>query len=246
MAEKKPVRPAADAVRSMTEQAARIDKALKNVANSEKAQRKRAQNAAQQLYDDRVNTALEEMDVEHVNKARQGIRVQLLRDAGIENIRQLSALSFRQICDIDGLGEQSAEKIQDTVKQIIDNTKKTLRIRIRMENPGDADDELIQILYALLHGRPIREKCARLYKKHHASVEREIALAQQSGGALGWLFKSRAKKTEISSAAESLQARLQGEFGTKNGLEQWKELEQVSLEECIHVHTQGAINFAWD
>lgn len=87
-----------------------------------------AQQAAQALYDDRIRTALEQMDVEHINRGKQGIRVGLLREGGIENIWQLSQKSFQELSSIDGLGDQSVRKIQDTVKGIVENTKETGRM----------------------------------------------------------------------------------------------------------------------
>ena len=77
--------------------------------------------------------------MEHINRGKLGIRVNLLREQGIETVWQLSRKSFQQLCTIDGLGEQSVRKIQDTVKQILENTKKTARIRIQAENPGEVE-----------------------------------------------------------------------------------------------------------
>ena len=88
-------RPDSGEVKTMMAAASRIDAKLGEVAASEDTQRSHAQNCARALFDDRVRKALEEMDVEHINKARQGIRVSLLRDAGIENVYQLSRLTCR-------------------------------------------------------------------------------------------------------------------------------------------------------
>ena len=122
MAKEKLTRPDPQNTKAMIEVASRIDARLQQIANSEESQRMAAQKAAQALYDATLREALEGMEIEHINKGKQGLRVGLLRSAGVENVYQASQMTFQQICDIDGLGDQSAWKILDTVKQISENT----------------------------------------------------------------------------------------------------------------------------
>ena len=185
MAKEKLTRPDAQDTKRMIEMAARIDRRLKAVLDEEAIQRQAAQQAAQSLYNHRIRETLEDMDIEHINKAKQGIRVSLLRDAGVQNVYQVSRMSFQQICDIDGLGDQSAWKIIDTVKQIVENTKDTIRIRIRVDNPSASDDALIRALYVLIHTRPLRKKCQQVYGANHRAVQNELMLAQQAQSGTG-------------------------------------------------------------
>lgn len=118
MAKEKILRPESAEVKAMIAEATRIDAGLQEMQNSEKAHRSAAQHAAKALYEDRMREVLEDMDIEHINRGKQGIRVNLLRDNGIENIWQLSQMNQKQLGSIDGLGEQTVRKIQDTVKGI--------------------------------------------------------------------------------------------------------------------------------
>ena len=118
MKQEKIIRPDAGTAKAMIDVAMRIDTKLKEVLDSEDLQRRAAQEAARRLYDDRIRKALEEMDVEHINNGKQGIRTSLLRNAGVDNVWQVSSMTYRQICDIEGLGEQSARKILDIVKHM--------------------------------------------------------------------------------------------------------------------------------
>ena len=232
MGKEKILRPDSGTVKAMMETASRIDAKLQQIAASEDPQRRRAQEAAQRLYDDRIREELEAMDVEHINKGKQGIRVGLLRSNGVETVWQTSRLSFQQICDIDGLGEQSALKIRDTVGQIIQNTKDTIRIRIRMENPGQVDDDLIRALHIRIHSRPLREEAKQLYQCNHGQLQQELALAKKSLSGLGWMFKSRTAKQQITAAVESLRTRLEGDFGSGVLPDAWMAVENASSESC--------------
>ena len=196
MAKEKILRPEAAAVKAMIAEATRIDAGLLAMEKTESMQRRAAQQAAQALYDDRIRKTLEEMDVEHINRSKQGIRISLLRDAKIENIWQLSQKSFQHLNAIPGLGERSVRKILDTVKGIVENTKQTIRIRIRMENPDPVDEALIRALYIRIHAPALREAGKVLYKAHHKPLQQELTLARKSTSGFGWLFKSQSAKQD--------------------------------------------------
>ncbi|MBQ3075761.1 MAG: DEAD/DEAH box helicase family protein, partial [Clostridia bacterium] len=220
------LRPETARVKAMIAEATRIDTGLLAMQNSEAEQRRAAQLAAQALYDHRLRTALEEMEIEHINRGKQGLRVGLLRDRGIENVLQLSQKNYRQLCAIPGLGEQSAKKITETVKGIVENTKATLRIRIRMENPDPVEDALIRALYIRIHGRLLRDAGKALYKANHKPLQQELVWARKALGGFGWLFRSKAAKRQAVEAVQSLRARLSGEFG--EALTAWEEMQTVS------------------
>ena len=74
MAKEKILRPDSHKTKSMLNMASRIETELRAIIDSEQIQRQNAQNAAQKLFDERMKLALEAMDVEHINKAKQGIR----------------------------------------------------------------------------------------------------------------------------------------------------------------------------
>ena len=232
MGNQKVSRPDKAAVKAMMETAARIDGKLQEMGASEALHRRDAQTAAQGLHDDRMRKALESMDVEHINNGKQGIRVGLLRSAGVENVWQASRLSFQQICDIDGLGEQSAGKIQDIIRQIRQNTEDTLRIRIQVENPGPVDDRLIRALYTCIHGRPLVQQAQALYRANHSGVQQELALAKKALSGFGWLFKSRSGKQQVAEAVSGLETRLAGAFGSSGLPDAWRNVEQASMEDC--------------
>ncbi len=232
MASEKILRPDANLVKNLILAATQADARLQAIGNSEKAQRQAAQKAAKALYDNRIQRALEEMDVEHINNGKQGIRVNLLRNGGLENVWQVSQCSAQKLAAIEGLGEQSVRKIRDIVKQIRQNTEQTIRIRIRMENPDPVDDALICALYTAIHARPLREQAKVLYRVHHKPLQQELENARKAKSGLGWLFRSQSSRQQLVAGVQSLQDRMAGEFG--NGLltDAWAQVEDPSLDDC--------------
>lgn len=240
MAKEKIVRPDAGKVKAMVAQAAGIDARAQQICASKDAQWQAVRAAAGRLYDGRIRAALEEMDVEHINNGKQGIRVSLLRDAGLQNVWQVSEVSLQQLCAIDGVGEQSARKIRDIVQQILRNTKDTIRIRIQIDRPAKEDDELIRALHTSIRCAPLRAQCAALYDPVRSQLRKELELAKQATGGLGWLFRSRDKKTQIVAAVDQIGARLAGPFGDGILLGQWDQIIQTPLQECWEDYRRDA------
>lgn len=201
-------------IKSLIKRATDLDAAYKKVIDSESEQIMSVRKAAQALYDDRLKTALESMDTEHLAKGKQGIRVSLFTDAGIKNIWQLSRMSYAQIEAIKGVGAQTAQKVTETVKQIVENTKENLRVRINADNPVKADTDLVKALYIMIYSKPLREKAKGIYEANHKPLMAEIEVSKKASSAISWLFASKSKKASASQNAQLLAQRLSGEFGS--------------------------------
>lgn len=213
MAQEKILRPDSARLKALLAEADSVDSQLKQISESQRSQRKQVQDAAQALYDARLRQALEEMDVDHINKAKQGIRISILRDAGIENVYQASGLSYRYLCQLDGIGEQTARKIQDTVKQIRENTKKSLRIRLEAQAGDPENEALVRSLYIWRSLEPLRPGCKQMYRAGHNALCSLVATARKGLGGFAWMFRSQKSKEQILEAGEKLGHMLCYDYG---------------------------------
>ena len=171
-------------------------------------------NAAQALFDYRVDASLAQMDIAQINKGKFGIRIPLLREAGVENVLQASRMSFQQLCDIDGIGDQSASKIMELVGQIRQNTRDTIRIRIHADAPHKTEDALIRCLYILLHAHPLVQSCGEFLQRSSRNIKQDLHTARDVGGSFGWMFKSTLRKQQIVDAVQRLEDLNGGEYGS--------------------------------
>lgn len=233
-------RPDGKQVRQMIAKCKELDHGLSQVLGQEEQQKAAARAAAQALYDYRVQQELERMDVEHINNGKQGLRVGLLREAGVNNVYQASRMSYQQLCAIDGLGEKSARRIREITTQILDNTKNTIRIRIRVDDAHETDLHLIQALHTLIRCREPRQECARVYQQNHAPMQGELVLAEQSLGGFAWMFRGKGKKDQILTAVEALQGRMAGEFGSGKALADYRGVLNAGAEACLEDYIRNA------
>ena len=216
---------------------------FKAVIDSESAEREAVRLKAQALFDDRLKGALEAMEVEHLSKGKQGIRVALLRDKGYTNMWQVSKLRFSDICGIEGLGEQSARKILDITKQTVENTKENLRVRINPDYPTDADNELVKALYVMINNGNLRTECGRIFNANYQAVNSEINALKKAKNGISWLFASKSKKQMAESSANSLAERLRGEFGSTALIDAFKANNNADLSLCFGDFTADSVAY---
>lgn len=219
-------------IKKLIKRAKDIDAGYKKLIDSEGEQIVSVRKSAQALYNDRLKSSLEAMDTEHLAKGKQGIRVSLFTDAGIENIWQLSQMSCNQIVAIKGVGEQTAQKVSATVKQIVENTKENLRVRINADNPNKADEDLVKALYVLIKCKPLRESAKALYEANHTPLLQELESAGKAGSAISMLFASKSKKANAQMSVESLSRRMSGEFGSTALFEEYNAVLDASNSTC--------------
>ncbi|MBQ2943774.1 MAG: DEAD/DEAH box helicase [Ruminococcus sp.] len=220
-------------IKKLIKRAKDTDAGYKKLIDSEGEQIVSVRKAAQALYNDRLKSSLEAMDTEHLAKGKQGIRVSLFTDAGIENIWQLSQMSYNQIVAIKGVGEQTAQKVSATVKQIVENTKENLRVRINADNPNKADEDLVKALYVLIKCKPLRESAKALYEANHTPLLQELESAGKAGSAISMLFASKSKKANAQMSVESLSRRMSGGFGSTALFEEYNAVLDASNSTCM-------------
>jgi len=232
-------------IASLCKEALAITDAMKAALDGKAEEVARLRQAADAFYQAKLRAELESMDVELLAQGKQGIRVTSLRSAGIENLYELSGLSLSRLDAMDGIGQQGAQKIHKLTRQIVENTRKKLTVRIQVDAPSEADDNLIKALYVLILREEIRAQIKPLYEENNAAVRRECAAIKPITGGLRRLFTSAANKELALRAADSLQARLQTPFGDPALLKAYEAAEKDHITACrAHFRENAAKYYA--
>lgn len=217
--------------------------AFRLIADSEPTQSDSVRACANNLYNAKLKASLEAMEVEHLSRGRQGIRVSLLRDKGYTNMYQVSNLSFSQICAIDGLGEQSAQKIMDITRQVVENTKENLKVRINPDCPAAEDEALVKALYVFLKNKPLRSRASGILESNENEALAEINALKKAQNGLSWLFASKAKKQAAQGASQSLSARLSSDFGNSEIASAFTANNNANASACFADFIQNPVSY---
>ena len=208
------------------------DLALRAMLDAQAAEVSALRKTAEEFYSQKFSRELESMDVELLAQGKQGIRVASLRSAGIANIRQLAACSVPQLEALEGIGRQSAVKIHGLCRQIVENTRKKLTVRIRADGAFPEDDVLIRALMVLLEHERLRPQLKAIYEANHRPLRQELVLAKPATGAVRWFFTSASGKDTALRAVAAVQYRVNGAFGDGALTDAYRAAETADVYAC--------------
>ena len=129
-------------VKLLTAKAVSIDKFLYEAANSERTETSEIKKSADVFFKEKFKEELCSMDVDILLQGKNGIRTAPLKNAGINNIYELSKFSLSRLDAISGIGDKGAVKIYELTRQIVKNTEEKFSPRISAYAPTPTDDVL--------------------------------------------------------------------------------------------------------
>ncbi len=136
------------------------------------------QQALSQAKQKPLRDALSKISVDELARDKLNVRLSALHEAGIKNLWQLYEMPEHNIIRIEGIGEQSAQRIKNTVNELAKNTESALRVRVSLSDP--ASHPLILALYDWVELKPLCDRSAALRKQH----ERRLRAAMNDVRAL--------------------------------------------------------------
>ncbi len=155
------------------------------------------------------------MDIENINIDKDGIRVGILRNAGINTILQASKMSATQLQTIEGIGEATAAKIESNARLLRMSTEKSAQVILTADNLSMEEQKLIQDLYFLIRNDEPLKQAQALYNGNHNTIQKCVSEVQVMFAGLKWAFTSKEKKTVAENAARTLNDIAAGEYGVK-------------------------------
>lgn len=232
-------------IKNLINHAYDIDSKLKTATDSQKSEIAAVRQTADNFYKEKLKFTLEGLNVDMLAQGKQGIRVSHLRNAGINNIYQLSQMSYPQIEAIEGIGAQGAKKIHETTRQIVDNTKKKLSVRINVDSPHKSDDDLIHALYILIIHDSLRPVMKKLFKEHHNTLLKMISDAKSATSGMKWFFASKSKKETALNAVTELNNYIEYNFENQSNYHIYISADTADITECrVHFRENSAAYYS--
>jgi len=237
------VKPDHQQIKKLIDHAYDIDGRLRASRDAQKKEIAAVRRAADMFYAQKLKTALEGLDIEMLSQGKQGIRLSYLRNAGVNNILQLSKLSQVQLEAIDGIGARGAKKIRETTEQIVDHTKKKLSLRINVDEPAEADNALIAALFVLVIHDPLRTAMQQLYKENHTLLMEKSAVARTAASGMKWLLASKKKRESVLQAVCELENLIAEKFGQGSLYDAYVCAETADITECRSHFRENAAGY---
>ena len=221
-------------VRELRALAAESDRLLGRIVAEQQDRREELISLVGTLCDEQTEVILRDMSIDCLNAGKRGIRLSALRNAGIDNMLQLCAMSRRRIENIHGIGEDTARQIVELAAGV----KRDVRAGVRpMLTPEDRSETATAILLALHRMLTVRNAAAtaeRLYGEYHTGIAAALESSVPAESGLRWFFASAEKKHAAAAAVGYLRERMTGAFARSvdEAFQGYSAYQPPDAEEC--------------
>lgn len=199
----------------------------------------------EKLVDKTAYDTIKNIPVEELNRGKKGIRVKALRDAGYESIADIVTTSVHNISNIYGVSEDGAYLIMSVAKNIADQARKDIKVKINADRKNRLTTELVQKISKYKENEPYIVDCQNLYKTMKMAIEDKMVKVKPATGGIRWFFASNTKKEEALKQCTVLKNLLDNGYGVQVYHNQTKiqENERISADAAWENFGRDSIRF---
>ncbi len=168
--------------------------------------------AATILVEQEILSVLKDVPIEELNKDGQKIRLKPLKSCGINTLADVIAQSKNNLSAIKGISEASANMIRYLSKQIADETRGQIKIKLSLDNKNVYSTNLIREISVYKQSFPYLTELKTIIGKNSSKINRAIEKLNPATGGAKWLFASKSKKEEAVSAYNELLELISGDY----------------------------------
>ena len=203
------------------------ESAPSKVKSSLRSATKKAKAEIENYLEESLNQTLEGTPIEELGKARQGLRIKALRDAGYETAADILRAPLWRIAGCKGISPDGARVIKLAAEALAMAARPLVRVRLNADNRDAKSNRLV---VSLAKVKRLRE-LAETVKDHDPGQERKAENSKKILEALGdgrfWPVLDDSSKQGAIDAYQDLSALVKGPYG-KTALGVEKELTAIN------------------
>ena len=199
----------------------------------------------QDIIMDKVEEEIRQIPITDLSKSFTRLPLQALEVNHIITMYDLLKYNRRQLEALDGIGEETADKLMLALHRSTTAIKNQIHYRIDLEHLTDRDKEILQEIYFYLHTKENYTKLNAIYQE----TERGIQEAYDNSGLIrnffGWIFSSRKKKQTFLKAVEDVKYFNQSSYAEviKQFYDDCVALNQVRFDVILQDYKDNAIQY---
>ena len=199
----------------------------------------------QDIIMDKVEEEIRQIPITDLSKSFTRLPLQALEANHITTMYDLLKYNRRQLEALDGIGEETADKLMLALHRSTTAIKNQIHYRIDLEHLTDRDKEILQEIYFYLHTKENYTKLNAIYQE----TERGIQEAYDNSGLIrnffGWIFSSRKKKQTFLKAVEDVKYFNQSSYAEviKQFYDDCVALNQVRFDVILQDYKDNAIQY---
>ncbi|MCR5273879.1 MAG: hypothetical protein K6E26_00835 [Clostridiales bacterium] len=144
--------------------------------------------------------------VDELNANKEGIRTNLLKEAGYGDVYSVHAASEKNLALINGIGEVMSLRAKQSAAKIAMDVNANVKLRLSLDHKSNEYSRLVTAVAEYMRAKENAPKCEQLLSMLPMDTEEKIAGMNVAKSVFKWLFSGDKKKTEAKSAFDALSA----------------------------------------
>ena len=199
----------------------------------------------QDIIMDKVVEEVQQIPIKDLSKSFTRLPLQALEANRITTMYDLLKYNHRQLEALDGIGDETADKLMLALHRSTAAIKNQIHYRIDLEHLTDRDKEILQEIYFYLHTKENYAKLNVIYQETEHGIQEAYDNSGLIQNFFGWFFSSRKKKQKFLTAVEDVKYFNQSSYAEtiKQFYDNCTALKKVDFETILRDYKEHAIQY---
>ena len=145
----------------------------------------------QDIIMDKVVEEVQQIPIKDLSKSFTRLPLQALEANHITTLYDLLKYNRRQLEALDGIGDETADKLMLALHRSTAAIKNQIHYRIDLEYLTDRDKEILQEIYFYLHTKENHAKLNEIYQETERGIQEAYDNSDLIQNFFGWIFSGR-------------------------------------------------------
>ena len=232
-------------IRYEREQLKMLQNQLFSLRTQEKKNIQSIHDRCQEIVMNKVEDEIRQIPITDLAKSFARLPLQALYANHITTMYDLLKYNHRQLEELDGIGEETADKLMLALHRSTAAIKSQIHYRIDLERLSDRDRNIMQEIYFYRYTKDNFLKLNTIYQETEHGIQEAYDNSGLIQNFIGWIFSGRKKKQKFLKAVEDVKYFNQSSYAEtiKQFYDHCSALKDVNFETILQDYKENAIQY---
>ena len=232
-------------IRYEREQLKMLQNQLFSLRMQEKKNIQSIHDRCQEVIMDKVEDEIQQIPITDLAKSFARLPLQTLYANHITTMYDLLKYNHRQLEALDGIGEETADKLMLALHRSTAAIKSQIHYRIDLEHLSDRDRKIMQEIYFYRHTKDNFSKLNTISQETERGIQEALNDSGLIQNFIGWIFSGRKKKEKFLKSVEDVKYFNQSAYAEiiKKFYDDCIALKDVDFETILQDYKENAIQY---
>ena len=232
-------------IRYEREQLKMLQNQLFSLRTQEKKNIQSIHDRCQEIVMDKVEDEIRQIPITDLAKSFNRLPLQALYANHITTMYDLLKYNHRQLEALDGIGEETADKLMLALHRSTAAIKSQIHYRIDLEHLSDRDRKIMQEIYFYRYTKDNFSKLNTIYQETEHGIQEAYDNSGLIQNFIGWIFSGRKKKQKFLKAVGDVKYFNQSSYAEtiKQFYDNCSALKDINFETILQDYKENAIQY---